>query len=35
MNLRQVIAFAFVLLLAMGALHAMANSAGDTNDYAR
>ena len=34
MNLRQVIAFAFVLLLAMGGLHAMAQPAGDTNDYA-
>src|ERR1700724_2191184 len=34
MNLRRVIAFAFVLLLAMGVLHAMAHAAGDTNDYA-
>lgn len=34
MNLRRVIAFAFVLLLAMGALHAMAHAAGDSNDYA-
>src|SRR3984893_5781363 len=34
MNLRQVIAFAFALLLAMGALHAMAQPAGDPNDYA-
>src|SRR3984893_9262018 len=34
MNLRRVIAFAFVLLLAMGGLHAMAHASGDTNDYA-
>ncbi|HXM90921.1 MAG TPA: M20/M25/M40 family metallo-hydrolase [Candidatus Dormibacteraeota bacterium] len=34
MNLRQVIAFAFALLLAMGGFHTMANSAGDPNDYA-
>ena len=34
MNLRRVIAFAFVLLLAMGVLHATAHPAGDTNDYA-
>jgi carboxypeptidase Q len=34
MNLRRVIAFAFVLLLAMGVLHAVANPGGDTNDYA-
>src|SRR6202140_223387 len=34
MNLRRVIAFAFVLLLAMGALHTTAHPAGDTNDYA-
>src|ERR1700724_1529000 len=34
MNLRRVIAFVFVLLLAMGGLHAMAHASGDTNDYA-
>ena len=34
MNLRRVIAFAFVLLLAMGVLHATAHPTGDTNDYA-
>src|ERR1700676_2733680 len=34
MNLRRVIAFAFVPLLAMGALHTTAHPAGDTNDYA-
>src|ERR1700674_5732483 len=34
MNLRRVIAFAFVLLLAMGVLHATARPTGDTNDYA-
>src|ERR1700731_914102 len=34
MNLRRVIALAVVLLLAMGALHATARPAGDTNDYA-
>jgi len=34
MNLRRVIAFAFVLLLAMGVLHAAASPASDANDYA-
>jgi len=34
MNLRRVVAFAFVLLLAMGVLHATAHPGGDTNDYA-
>src|SRR6202051_2472110 len=34
MNLRRVIAFAFVLLVAMGVLHAAASPASDANDYA-
>jgi len=34
MNLRRVIAFAFVLLLALGVLHATAQPPGDANDYA-
>src|ERR1700680_3511669 len=34
MNLRRVIAFTFVLLLAIGVLHATASPAGDANDYA-
>jgi len=34
MNLRRVIAFAFVLLLAIGVLHATASPASDANDYA-
>jgi carboxypeptidase Q len=34
MNLPRVIAFAFVLLLAIGVLHATASPAGDANDYA-
>jgi carboxypeptidase Q len=34
MNLRRVITFTFVLLLAIGVLHATTGPAGDTNDYA-
>src|SRR3984957_20323529 len=34
MNLRRLIAFAFVLLLVIGVLHATASPAGDANDYA-
>src|SRR6202171_5136244 len=34
MNLRRVITFTFVLLLAIGVLHATASPAGDTSDYA-
>jgi carboxypeptidase Q len=34
MNLRRLIACAFVLMLTMGVLHAPANPASDTNDYA-
>jgi Zn-dependent M28 family amino/carboxypeptidase len=34
MNPRRVIVFAFVLLLAIGVLHAMAHPINDTNDYA-